>query len=242
MEGLEAGSIFAGDYRVLRTVYTGGLSIIYEVEQQSTGAKRALKVVFGDLGQDTKVRDAFLAEAKRATRIQSDHVAEVLACGVDDSTQLPWVAMELLEGESLSARMECDGPMSPGDALVFMTQLCHAIAAAHDVDVVHRDLKPEGIVLAKSKSAGVPYRVEVQFVGVGKIASDIRSNTTAAMARGLWMAPEQSETTAPITRATDVWTLGLIAFWVLTGRCYWKTARDMGSAMMSLMREILYEP
>ena len=77
MEGLEAGSIFAVDYRVLRTVYTGGLSIIYEVEQQSTGARRALKVVFGDLGQDSKIRDAFLAEAKRATRIQSDHVAEV---------------------------------------------------------------------------------------------------------------------------------------------------------------------
>lgn len=242
MEGLEAGSIFAGDYRVLRTVYTGGLSIIYEVEQQSTGARRALKVVFGDLGHDTKIRDAFLAEAKRATRIQSDHVAEVLACGVDDSTQLPWVAMEMLEGESVSARMERDGPMSPADALVFLTQLCHALAAAHDVDVVHRDLKPEGIVLAKSRSAGVPYRVEVQFVGVGKIASDIRSNTTAAMARGLWMAPEQSETDAPITKATDVWTLGLLAFWVLTGRCYWKTARDMGSAMMSLMREILFEP
>jgi len=242
MEGLEAGSIFAGDYRVTRTVYTGGLSIIYEVEQQSTGARRALKVVFGDLGQDTRIRDAFLAEAKRATHIQSDHVAEVLACGVDDSTQLPWVSMELLEGESLSARMDRDGPMSPEDALVLLTQLCHALSAAHDVDMIHRDLKPESIVLAKSRSAGTPYRVEVQFVGVGKIASEIRRNTTAAMARGLWMAPEQSETDAPVTKATDVWTLGLLTFWLLTGRCYWKTARDMGSAMMSLMREILFEP
>ncbi|MBK6519107.1 MAG: thioredoxin domain-containing protein [Polyangiaceae bacterium] len=242
MDGLEAGAAFGEDYRVVRTLYTGGLSTIYEAEHTSTGERRALKVVHGDLGKDAAIRSAFLEEAKRASRIQSQHVAQVLAWGCDPETGQPFVAMELLEGLRLAERMADGPPMTPHELLGFMSQLCDAVAAAHALGVVHRDLKPEGIVLASSPTAGLPYRVEVQFVGVGKIASEIRQNTTAAMSRGLWMAPEQVETAKTPSPATDVWTLGLLSFWLLTGKHYWKTARDMGSAMVTLMREVLFEP
>ncbi|NUP09547.1 MAG: thioredoxin domain-containing protein [Polyangiaceae bacterium] len=242
MEELEAGSVFGEDYEIVRAIYTGGLSTIYEAKQRSTGDRRALKVVHGALGKDEKIRSAFLEEAKRASQIQSPHVAEVVAWGCDPETGHPFAALELLEGKRLSQYLDENGPMSPAELLGFLRQLGHALAAAHAVHVVHRDLKPEGIMLAASPTEGLAYRVEVQFVGVGKIASEIRENTTAAMSRGLWMAPEQAETNARPTPATDVWTIGLLAFWLVTGKHYWKTARDMGSAMVTLMREVLFDP
>lgn len=247
MDVLQPGTVFAGDFRIERAIHQGGLSTIYEVTQLSLAAsapaeaRRALKVVHGDLGEDEKVRDAFLEEAKRASEVASVHVAQVFAWGLDEATRVPFVVLELLVGEPLAERAE-RGPMSRSELALFMGQLGHALAAAHDRGVIHRDLKPEGVVLAAALEASAPYRVEVQFVGVGKIASEVRENTTAAMSRPLWMAPEQAETNAKLSRATDVWTLGLFAFWLLTGRHYWKTARDMGSAMMTLMREILFEP
>lgn len=240
---LSPGTVFAGDFRVERCLYTGGLSAIYEVTQLSSPnqQRRALKVVHGELGEDDAVRAAFLEEAKRAAKVASVHVAEVFSTGCDPETGAPFVVLELLDGEPLAQRAE-RGPMSPRELALFMAQLGHALAAAHDLGVVHRDLKPEGIVLAAALEPNAPYRVEVQFVGVGKIASEVRQNTTAAMSRALWMAPEQAETSPKLSPATDVFSLGLFAFWLLTGKHYWKTARDAGSAMMTLMRELLFEP
>src|SRR5688572_27062650 len=123
MDGLEAGTIFGEDYKVVRKLYTGGLSTIYEAEQLSTGRPRALKVVHGDLGKDEKIRLAFLDEAKRAAKIQSQHVAEVLSWGCDPETGQPFVAMELLEGMRLGERIDQKGPMPPHEVLGFMSQL-----------------------------------------------------------------------------------------------------------------------
>lgn len=243
---LEAGSVFAGEWRVVKLLHAGAISHVYEAEQSSTGARRALKVVHASVGIDPKFRELFVEEARRASKVKSEHVAEVLSCGIDTPSDRPYAVLELLEGKSLAAYVADAGALGPGEVLSLVTQLGHALIAAHDVGVVHRDLKPEGIILAESHTATVagmaPYRVEVQFVGAGKVASEALHNTTAAMGRPLWMSPEQSETDAKLTPATDVWTLGLLTFWMLAGRPYWKTGRDMGSAAMTLLREVLYEP
>ncbi|MBL9024621.1 MAG: thioredoxin domain-containing protein [Myxococcales bacterium] len=239
---LEPGKVFAGDWRVKKLLHRGAISQVYEAEQVSTGARRALKVVAAAVGIDPKFRELFLEEARRAASVRSEHVAEVMTSGIDKESDKPFVVLELLEGPSLASLVGDRGALPPGEVLGIMTQLGHALIAAHDVGLVHRDLKPEGIVLAESQLAGMPKRVEVQFVGAGKIASEALRNTTAAMGRPSWMAPEQSETDAKLTPATDVWTVGLLAFWMLTGRTYWKTGRDMGSAAMTLLREVLYEP
>lgn len=239
---LEAGKVFASEWRVKRLLHAGAISHVYEAEQASTGAKRALKIVSAAVGIDPKFRELFLEEARRAASVRSEHVAEVITCGIDKESDKPFVVLELLEGPTLASSMADRGALGPDEVLAIVTQLGHALAAAHDAGVVHRDLKPEGIILADSQTAGSRYRVEVQFVGAAKVASEALRNTTAAMGRPLWMAPEQSETDANLTPATDVWTIGLLAFWMLTGRHYWKTGRDMGSAAMTLLREVLYEP
>ncbi len=239
---LEPGKVFAGEWRVIKLLHAGAISHVYEVEQSSTGARRALKVVHASVGIDPKFRELFVQEARAASKVKSEHVAEVLSCGIDTATDKPFAVLELLEGKSLAAHAADTGALGPGEVLSLITQLGHALSAAHDVGVVHRDLKPEGIILAETHAAGAPHRLEVQFVGAGKVASEALHNTTAAMGRPLWMSPEQSETDAKLTPATDVWPLGLLTFWLLTGKPYWKTGRDMGSAAMTLLREVLYEP
>lgn len=241
-EVLEPGKVFAGDWRVKKLLHRGAISQVYEAEQVSTGKRLALKVVAAAVGIDPKFRELFLEEAHRAAGVRSDHVAQVVTSGIDKESDKPFVVLDLLEGPSLTSLVDDRGALPPGEVLGIMTQLGHALVSAHDAGLVHRDLKPEGIILAEGSAPGAPRRAMVQLVGAGKIASEALRNTTAAMGRPSWMAPEQSETDAKPTPATDVWTLGLLAFWLLTGRHYWKTGRDMGSAAMTLLREVLYEP
>src|SRR5262249_55148787 len=96
---LAEGSVFAGDYRVMRPLGDGG---VCAVEQLSTGRRRALKVMRAETVRDAASRRRFEQEARVGAAIKSDHVVEVIAAGVDDASGMPWLAMELLEGEDLA--------------------------------------------------------------------------------------------------------------------------------------------
>src|SRR5512139_898212 len=106
---LAAGTVFANEWRVLKLLHAGAISHVYEAEQTSTGAKRALKVVHASVGIDPKFRELFLEEARRATKVKSEHVAEVLTCGIDSASDRPYAALELLEGKSLASYMADKG-------------------------------------------------------------------------------------------------------------------------------------
>lgn len=143
--GLQPGSVFAGDFRIERALAMGGMGAVYVVEQLSTGRKRALKLLLPSLTENEKSRERFEQEARIASRIDSDHVVEVVAAGVDPTTHAPWLAMELLEGETLAERITRGGPMRPVEVLEVMRQLCHGLGAAHATGLVHRDIKPENV-------------------------------------------------------------------------------------------------
>ena len=153
---LVPGTTFANDYRVVQPLSRGGMGAVFVVEQQSTGARRALKLMLPHLAGDDEARARFEREAQVGSRIASDHVVQVLAAGVDEATGTPWLVMELLEGESLDARVRRSGPVSHGDARTLFAQLGHALRAAHAVDVVHRDLKPENLHIGEGRRAGEP--------------------------------------------------------------------------------------
>ncbi|MCZ7685115.1 MAG: hypothetical protein M5U28_42625 [Sandaracinaceae bacterium] len=95
---IQPGMVFAGDFRIVRPLAEGGMGAVYVAEQLSTGQLRALKVMQPKLLPDEKSRERFLKEARIGSRVESEHVVQVLAAGVDHETQIPWLAMELLEG------------------------------------------------------------------------------------------------------------------------------------------------
>jgi len=239
---LSPGVVFARDYRIVKALAEGGMGSVYVAEQISTGKPRALKLMHAQLAADPRSRARFEQEARIGATLDSDHIVEVVGAGIDEPSGTPWLAMELLKGEDLAAVVERRGAIAPHEVAAVYEQLGHALGAAHAANIVHRDLKPENIFLAVARRRDVPFTVKLLDFGIAKIVQECRTSTTQAMGSPLWMAPEQTESTG-ISPATDVWALGLIAFYLLTGEYYWRSARlQDGSAMMQLLREILVEP
>ncbi len=238
---VQPGTVFAGDYRVVRSMSAGGMGAVYVAEQISTGKQRALKVMLPQLVADASLRKRFEQEARIGSLIESEHVVEVVGAGVDPALGLPWLAMELLHGEDLAKVVSKRGPLPVQEVVVVFEQLCHAVGAAHRVGVVHRDLKPENIFLAQARRSGATFTVKVLDFGIAKIVAESSTKQTAAMGSPIWMAPEQADR-SPVTPATDVWALGLIAFFLLTGRPFWRSANDADATVPMVLKEVLFEP
>jgi tRNA A-37 threonylcarbamoyl transferase component Bud32 len=240
---LEPGTIFARDYRIVRPLAEGGMGAVYLVEQVSTGKERALKLMHPNLVRDPALRARFAQEARIASRIESDHIVEVVAAGVDEAQGMPWLAMEFLRGRTLADLVEQQGPRPAAEAVEIVRQLCHALGAAHRAGFVHRDIKPENVFLAETRREDARYMVKVLDFGIAKVVQDARAATaTQAMGSPFWMAPEQTEAQGRIGAPTDVWAVGLVAFYLLTGKCYWTAGNVEGAPMQALLREMLFEP
>ena len=241
---LAPGAIFAGDYRIVRTLSRGGMGVVYVAEQLSIGVKRALKLMHADLVPHESLLRLFKQEARIGHLIHSDHIVKVIDAGVDTASGSPWLAMELLEGEVLSLRLLREPLLPHREAVEILRQVCNALAAAHDAGVVHRDLKPENLFLAGWRTDAPP-TVKVLDLGIAKLLAEAtlqgKRTATGTMAIGtpLWMAPEQA-TGELISAATDVWAIGLLAFRLLTGRCYWTTAESHNSH--AILQELLDGP
>lgn len=242
MDLLAPGAIFASDYRVVAPLSAGGMGSVFVVEQLSTGARRALKLMHPALVSSLKLRERFEQEARVGARIPSDHVVAVLAAGIDDASGMPWLVMELLEGEDLAAAAARRGAFSPPEVVELFEQLGHGLGAAHALGIVHRDIKPENVFLASPRRAGINYTLKILDFGIAKVAAEAKSTHTMSLGTPLWMAPEQARDSAHIGPATDVWALGLLAFWMLTGVPYWLAASAPTPVLDHLMRELLHEP
>ncbi len=235
------GALVGGDFRLVRLIASGGMGAVYLAEQQSTGAMRAVKVLHARFAADPRTRERFVDEARVGVRIESDHLVEVVAAGFDALSGIPWIAMELLDGATLGAAVEQRGCIAPEEAWEVFRQLGHALSAAHAAGVVHRDLKPENIILAASRRAGVPFTVKVLDFGIAKLLAERAASNTQALGSPRWMAPEQLQPGAPIGPSTDVWSLGLLAYFSLTGAHYWRRAEADTNAM-GLVVEIASDP
>jgi serine/threonine protein kinase len=240
---LTPGTVFAQDFQIERALRAGGMGAVYIAMQLSTQTRRAIKLMLPSYAESDSARRRFEQEARIGARIPSEHVVQVIAAGFDDQTQSPWLAMELLEGEELADRIDRAGPLPLADARLLFTQLGHAMGAAHRARIVHRDLKPENIFLARPRTSGLaPFTVKVLDFGIAKVATEVISQNTGAMGSPIWMAPEQTGAGHEIAPATDVWAMGLIAYFTLTGRSFWRSASDTNASMQTLLREILIDP
>jgi serine/threonine protein kinase len=239
---LAPGAVVGGDFRIVRPLGQGGMGAVYVAEQISTGKPRALKVMQPSLTSEPRFVEKFAQEARIGARIDSDHVVEVVGAGIDAGLGAPWLAMELLQGETLEQLVRRRTMIPTDEVVALFRQLCHALAAAHAAGIVHRDLKPENIFLATSRREGTASVLKILDFGIAKIVAEAHTQTTSAIGSPLWMAPEQSDPRGNIGPWTDVWPLGLIAFYLLTGRAYWRGAYDAHASVMSLMRETLFDP
>lgn len=238
---LTPGSVFARDYSIVRPLSEGGMGAVYVVQQLSTGAQRALKLMHPQLVREPRQRARFEQEARVGAQIESEHVVSVLSSGVDDASGLPWLVMELLSGQDLAQAIAERGALSLDDVRDILAQVTHAVAAAHRVGIVHRDLKPENIFLAVSHREGQTRLVKVLDFGIAKVVAEAKATATQALGTPIWMAPEQTEASRSITPAADVWALGLIAFRMLTGKHFWISANSDEATATMVLREVVID-
>ena len=241
---LTPGTLFARDFQVIGLLAEGGMGAVYVVEQVSTGKRRALKIMLPALVEDRRARERFAMEARIGAQIASEHVVEVVAAGIDEATQTPWLAMELLEGQDVHQLLRVRGRLPVEETIELLQQLGEGLGPAHAKGIVHRDLKPENLFVAVSRRRGVPFTLKILDFGIAKLTQESRStaSATAAIGSPMWMAPEQTEQSAQLRPATDVWAIGLIAFHLLTGRYYWRVANDPEVRLTALFTEVLVTP
>jgi serine/threonine protein kinase len=216
------------------------MAAVYVAEQLSTSSHRALKLLRREYVADKTLFKRFEREAQMAAKIPSEHVAQTIASGVDEKLQVPWIAMELLEGQNLGAVIEERGPLPKELVRQLLEQLCHALAAAHGLGIVHRDLKPANVFVSDARRVGAEKMVKVLDFGVARVIAESLTLLGEPLGTPNWMSPEQTRGDA-CTTATDVWALGLIAFTMLTGRMFWRACLRPGDDA-GVMREIGYEP
>lgn len=220
---LARGDLIGGDFEVIELLGRGGMGEVYLARQRTTHTLRAVKVLLADRQWDPDLRLRFDREARSTGRIASEHVVEMVSSGVDRARHVPWLAMEYLEGESLGSAVQRFGVPPEPYAKELLLQLFHGVAAAHEAEITHRDLKPENIFLARSRRADVPFTLKVLDFGIARFG--VGRSQTEALGTRHWCAPEQL-VRGHVGPSADVWALGAIVFWLLTGERYFADQSD----------------
>jgi eukaryotic-like serine/threonine-protein kinase len=236
---LREGTIFESEYRVLERIGEGSMGAVYRVQELSTGDERALKLVVFDTMSDPKSVRRFEREAAAGVTIESPHIARTYKVQVDAERGIGYLVMEYAAGQNLTDFVRQRAPLDLSTARRLLDPIFQAMAAAHAAHVVHRDLKPENIRVQETADG---FQVKVLDFGIAKaLDSGTFTGTKPGLGTPLWTAPEQAKSDYEPHPHGDVWALGLIAFFVLTGRVYWKHADD-ASSVAALALELLREP
>lgn len=241
---LADGSLFAGRFRVIEGLAEGGMGEVYRVRDENSNRERALKVLKIQFAANEEFRKRFATEARLSGTFNSRYVVDVFDTGVDEATKLPWLVMELLVGQTLDHQVRFNGPAGRTEAARWFRQLRDALAKAHARGVMHLDLKPSNIFLQDGEVGELP-TVKLLDFGIARVLESGKTHMTATTQAGTfaWMAPEQSDAGERLLPATDVWALGLIAFYTLTGRAYWLACNDESSVnQRRLTRESWFDP
>ena len=141
------GKVFSSRYRIERLLGQGGFGRVYVATQLSMGRTVALKTLHPELVSDENHLQRFFLEARAASHLKSPHVVRIYDFGVDDETRTPFIAMEELEGRTLTEEIRLRGVMRPAHAARVIGQVGQALVEAGEQGIVHRDLKPDNIIL-----------------------------------------------------------------------------------------------
>lgn len=212
---LPPGTVVANRYRIVRLLGRGGMGAVYEAFEDALERRVALKLLHPIHATDPQVTSRFVEEAKVANRVRHPALVEVTDRGLYEGR--PFLVMEHLDGETLAARLARDGAFEPADAIELLGPVFAAVSVLHDHGVVHRDLKPDNIFLARVGGATV---ARVLDLGVARVldANHRLTATGAALGTPVYMAPEQVKSSRDATPRADQYALGCVVYEMLSGR------------------------
>src|SRR5216110_1045556 len=211
-----------GHYKISKRIGTGGMGEVYLATDITAGRKAALKLLPARFTGDAERLKRFQQEARAVVALNHPNILTVYEIGEDHS--IHYIASELIEGETLRQRLT-RGPMQLSEAVDVAIQVASALAAAHEAGIVHRDIKPEKIMLrpdgyVKVLDFGIAKLAESAFAeatadGTGSMAL-AETNLGSILGTVRYMSPEQARG-APVDKATDIWSLGVVLYEMVTG-------------------------
>jgi serine/threonine protein kinase len=219
--GVREGDVLAGKYRVERVLGVGGMGAVVLAFHMQLDTRVAIKFLLPEMLGTRDAVTRFAREARAAVRITSEHVARIFDVGVLDNGA-PYMVMEYLEGGDLAHWLKERGPLAVEQAVEFILQACVAVADAHGLGIVHRDLKPANLFCVRRSDGHLIIKVLdfgiSKVTAVGSTAPVSVTQTSALMGSPLYMSPEQMRSTKSVDSQTDLWSLGVILFELLTGK------------------------
>jgi len=236
---LSPGKTFHGHYEVVRCISTGAMGAVYEVVDQKTLRRRALKVMLPSIVSNAEMRERFKLEATITADIVSEHIVETFDADVDAETGAPFLVMELLRGDDLANILGERQRLAPPEVVLILSQAARALDKTHAAGIVHRDLKPENLFVTY-RDDGTP-RVKILDFGIAKVLAASghggSKQQTINLGTPPYMSPEQILGEGSIDHRADIYALGHIAYALLVGEPYWlEDSRQMESLYALLLR------
>jgi eukaryotic-like serine/threonine-protein kinase len=202
------GALLAGRYRLMRQVGAGGMASIHLARDEVLDREVAVKLLHPHLADDDRVRERFRAEARAAAALVSPHVVNVYDTGVADR---PFIVMEFVDGPSLREVLTARGRLSPGEALAVLGPVCAGLSRAHAHGLVHRDVKPENVLVARDGT------IKVADFGIARATAEMGATATGSLLASVhYVAPELVHGD-DATPSSDQYAVGVLLYELLTG-------------------------
>lgn len=241
---IKPGDVIAGRFRIVELVGKGGFSVVYRAYQEHMNRFVAIKVLKPEISDDEQIVERFRREALFASHLSHPNTITLFDYGYTDGG-LFYIAMEYLDGRDLGQVIRSNGRLSLPRVWSILVQACQSLAEAHKLSLIHRDLKPENIFLVEIDGTE---QVKVLDFGLSKALRSLTDSQSGMMTpltqdgkvfgTPMYMAPEQAMDN-PISPAVDVYSLGHIAWEMITGRpCY----ADQSNPMDIMLRQIYDGP
>jgi eukaryotic-like serine/threonine-protein kinase len=236
-----AGAVVADKYELVRLLGQGGMGAVYEGRNRATLKRVAVKLLYTDLGKNEEVVKRFFREAQASSIIESDYIVQVYDSGKDQSTGFPYMVMEMLQGEDLEQCSRRVGPIHPLAAAKIMLQATMGLAKAHDAGIVHRDIKPANLFLTSRDDGDVICKIldfgiaKVRLSQLSDTGGQNLTSTGSVLGTPLYMSPEQARGQPGIDSRSDVWSLGVVMFEILTGALPYAEATTFGDLLVSII-------
>jgi serine/threonine protein kinase len=212
------GTVILGRYRLDSLLGRGGMGSVWRAEHLQLRSPVAVKLLDSAISGNDQMLARFMREAQSAASLRSPHVVQIFDYGVEDGTA--FIAMELLQGESLAERIARLGTLSAEEVIRFLSQVLRAIGKAHESGIVHRDLKPDNIFICNDE----PEFAKVLDFGVAKVktseltaSAGSRTQTGMMIGTPYYMSPEQTQA-KDVDQRADLWAIAIIAYECLVGR------------------------